>query len=120
MEHQVCIKCDRPIAQAEQAVAVFLFSQTVGIRPRRKSRAQRIHFCPTCAVSLALGPPPDGALNVAAYHMIRDLIGTDASVAQIAWQQLRSVLAPPMPAERILGRGVVEILPAMSCARVAG
>jgi hypothetical protein len=49
-----------------------MFAQTVGVKPRQKSGAQRICFCPQCAVSLAMGMPPEGALNLAAWDMIRD------------------------------------------------
>jgi hypothetical protein len=66
-----------------------MFAQTVGIRPRQKSGAQRICFCPPCSVSLAMGPPPDGALNLAAWQMIRDLVSSDPSLNQAAWEDLR-------------------------------
>jgi len=56
-------------------VAVDMFAQTVGIRPRQKSSALRICFCPQCSVSLAMGPPPEGALNIAGWNMIRELGG---------------------------------------------
>ena len=69
-----------------------MFAQTVGIRPRQKSNAQRICFCPQCSVSLAMGPPPEGALNIAAWKMIRDLVGSDPSLNQAAWETLRSIV----------------------------
>jgi hypothetical protein len=68
-----------------------MFAQTVGIRPRQKSTAQRICFCPQCSVSLAMGPPPEGALNVAAWQMIRDLVSADPALNQAAWDTLRGV-----------------------------
>jgi hypothetical protein len=46
-----------------------MFAQTVGVKPRQKSGAQRICFCPQCAVSLAMGLPPEGSLNLAAWDM---------------------------------------------------
>lgn len=70
-------------------MAVYMFAQTVGIRPRQKSTAQRICFCPQCSVSLAMGPPPDGALNLAAWQMIRDLVSADPALNQAAWEDLR-------------------------------
>jgi hypothetical protein len=70
---------------------VYLFAQTVGIRPRQKSTAQRICFCPQCSVSLAMGPPPEGALNIAAWKMIRDLVGADPALNQAAWEDLRGL-----------------------------
>lgn len=72
-------------------MAVYLFAQTVGVRPRQKASSQRICFCPQCSVSLAMGPPPEGALNVAAWQMIRDLVSSDPTLNEAAWQSLRGV-----------------------------
>jgi hypothetical protein len=69
-----------------------MFAQTVGIKPRQKSTAQRIVFCPQCSVSLALGLPPEGALNVAAWDMIRELVSADPALNQAAWENLRGVV----------------------------
>jgi hypothetical protein len=69
-----------------------MFAQTVGIKPRQKSAAQRICFCPQCSVSLAMGPPPEGALNLAAWNMIRDLVGADPALNQAAWESLRGIV----------------------------
>jgi hypothetical protein len=69
-----------------------MFAQTVGIKPRQKSTAQRICFCPQCSVSLAMGPPPEGALNIAAWNMIRDLVGADPALNDAAWDELRGVV----------------------------
>jgi hypothetical protein len=73
-------------------VAVYMFAQTVGVRPRQKSGAQRICFCPQCAVSLAMGMPPEGALNLAAWDMIRDLVSSEPSLNEAAWESLRGVV----------------------------
>jgi hypothetical protein len=73
-------------------VAMYMFAQTVGVRPRQKSSAQRISFCPQCSVSLAMGPPPEGALNVAAWQMIRDLVSSDPALNQAAWESLRRIV----------------------------
>jgi len=70
-----------------------MFAQTVGVKPRQKSTAQRICFCPQCAVSLAMGMPPEGALNMAAWEMIRDLVSAEPSLNQAAWENLRGVVA---------------------------
>ena len=69
-----------------------MFAQTVGIKPRQKSSAQRIVFCPQCSVSLALGMSPEGALNVASWDMIRDLVSADPGLNQAAWENLRGVV----------------------------
>jgi len=68
-----------------------MFAQTVGIKPRQKSTAHRISFCPQCSVSLAMGPPPEGALNLAAWDMIRDLVGSDPALTEAAWENLNGV-----------------------------
>jgi hypothetical protein len=69
-----------------------MFAQTVGVKPRQKSAAQRICFCPQCAVSLAMGMPPEGALNMAAWDMIRDLVSSEPSLNMAAWDNLRGVV----------------------------
>ena len=76
----------------DKSVAVYMFAQTVGVRPRQKSTAQRICFCPQCAVSLAMGMPPEGALNMAAWDMIRDLVSAEPSLNQAAWESLRGIV----------------------------
>lgn len=91
MEHLFCLRCNRELEAGHKSVAVYLFAQTVGIRPRQKSSAQRICFCPQCSVSLAMGPAPEGALNVAAWRMIRDLVGADPSLNQAAWEDMRGL-----------------------------
>src|SRR6185369_15759343 len=91
LENLYCLRCNREIEVGHKSVAVYMFPQTVGIRPRQKSSAQRICFCPQCSVSLAMGPPPEGALNLAAWNMIRDLVGADPALNQAAWESLRGV-----------------------------
>jgi hypothetical protein len=86
-----CLRCRREIEMGDKSVAVYMFAQTVGVKPRQKSTAQRICFCPQCAVSLAMGMPPEGALNMAAWEMIRDLVSAEPSLNQAAWESLRGV-----------------------------
>jgi hypothetical protein len=88
---QYCLRCSRELEAGDKSVAVYMFSQTVGIKPRQKSSAQRICFCPQCSVSLAMGPPPEGALNLAAWQMIRDLVGADPALTEAAWENLSGV-----------------------------
>jgi len=87
-----CLRCRREIGMGDKSVAVYMFAQTVGVRPRQKSTAQRICFCPQCAVSLAMGMPPEGALNMAAWDMIRDLVSAEPSLNQAAWESLRGIV----------------------------
>ena len=93
MERIFCLRCRREIEPGQKSVAVYMFAQTVGVRPRQKSGAQRICFCPQCAVSLAMGLPPEGALNMAAWDMIRDLVSSEPSLNEAAWESLRGVVA---------------------------
>lgn len=91
MEHAYCLRCNREIEAGDKSVAVYLFAQTVGVRPRQKSSARRISFCPPCSVSLAMGPAPEGALNLAAWQMIRDIVGADPALTEAAWETLHDL-----------------------------
>jgi hypothetical protein len=115
VENLFCLRCNREIEAGQKSVAVYMFAQTVGIRPRQKSSAQRICFCPQCSVSLAMGPPPEGALNMAAWHMIREIVSDDPALNQAAWEELRGTeeLLPPQesevaPRRAIAGGGYFE------------
>jgi hypothetical protein len=111
LENMHCLRCNRELEPGHKSVALYMFAQTVGIRPRQKSAAHRISFCPQCAVSLAMGPPPEGALNMAAWDMIRDLVGSDPALNQAAWESLSGVLGllpatgtdGPQPSARAAG-----------------
>ena len=98
MENPYCLRCNRELETGEKSVAVFLFAQTTGVRPRQKSAARRICFCPQCAVSLAMGPAPEGALNVAAWQMIRDLVGAQPTLTEAAWEDLHTTSEVLLPA----------------------
>jgi hypothetical protein len=101
LENMHCLRCNRELGAGTKSVALYMFAQTVGIKPRQKSTAHRISFCPQCSVSLAMGPPPEGALNMAAWDMIRDLVGSDPALNQAAWETLSGVLEllPPTGTE---------------------
>jgi hypothetical protein len=103
VEHLFCLRCHREIEPGHKSVAVYMFAQTVGIRPRQKSAAQRICFCPQCSVSLAMGPPPEGALNLAAWEMLRDLVSADPALNEVAWDNLRGIIGL-LPATGTEGR----------------
>jgi hypothetical protein len=87
-----CLRCNRELESGRKFVAIYMFAQTVGIKPRQKSTAQRMVFCPQCSVSLALGLSPEGALNIAAWDMIRDLVSSGPELNQAAWENLRGVI----------------------------
>jgi hypothetical protein len=113
MQPIVCLRCRREIEAGQKSVAVYMFAQTVGVKPRQKSGAQRICFCPQCAVSLAMGLPPEGALNMAAWEMIRDLVSSEPSLNYAAWEGLRSVAG-------LLGGGEESVIDARARIRRAG
>ena len=92
MQSMFCLRCRRGIEPGDKSVAVYMFAQTVGVRPRQKSAANRISFCPQCAVSLAMGMPPEGALNMAAWEMIRELVSEEPSLNEAAWENLRGCI----------------------------
>lgn len=95
MEIQHCVRCGGGLRAplgitqtGDPAVAIFLMCQTVGIRPRIKTTAQRRVFCAPCAVAIAFGPAPDnGAFNSAIYAMLVNLVSTSQSVMEVAWDQ---------------------------------
>jgi hypothetical protein len=39
-----------------------------------------------------MGPPPEGALNIAAWQMIRELVGSDPALNEAAWESLRGIV----------------------------
>ena len=39
-----------------------------------------------------MGPPPEGALNTAAWDMIRDLVASDPALNRAAWESLSGIL----------------------------
>ena len=111
-----CLRCNREITPGTKSVSVYMFAQTVGIRPRQKSTSQRVCFCPQCSVSLALGPPPEGALNIVAWNMIRDLVSSDPSLSQAAWEGMHDVVgllpsheSDPAPRRAVAG-GLLRVL----------
>ncbi|HEX3741316.1 MAG TPA: hypothetical protein VHV29_16580 [Terriglobales bacterium] len=91
MENLSCLRCNRELESGSKSVTVYVFAQTVGVRPRQKSAARRICFCPQCSVSLAMGPAPEGALNLAAWAMIKEIVSSDPGLTAAAWESLRAI-----------------------------
>jgi hypothetical protein len=48
-----------------------------------------------------MGLPPEGALNMAAWEMIRDLVSAEPSLNEAAWESLRGIVG-------LLGSGKEE------------
>jgi len=45
-----------------------------------------------------MGPAPEGALNLAAWQMIRDIVGADPALTEAAWGSLHGVEEGLLPA----------------------
>ena len=77
LENMRCLRCNRELEAGHKSV--------VAVRPPGNQAAPKLdcpsHFFlpPVCLVSLAMGPPPEGALNMAAWDKIRDLVGPRSS-----------------------------------------
>jgi hypothetical protein len=39
-----------------------------------------------------MGPPPEGALNLAAWQMIRDIVGADPALTEAAWEGMQGIV----------------------------
>ena len=39
-----------------------------------------------------MGPPPEGALNMVAWEMIRDIVSAEPTLNQAAWENLRGIV----------------------------
>jgi hypothetical protein len=104
-----CIRCGASLLSYDQAISLYMFAQTVAVSPKQKSDSERLKICPTCSVSLAMGPEPEGPVNVKVYRMLRNLIGPCDQVCDHIWRQLGSgVLVPSEvlpPAPRRLATG---------------
>jgi hypothetical protein len=45
-----------------------------------------------------MGPAPEGALNLAAWQMIRDIVGADPALTEAAWESLHGIETGLLPA----------------------
>ena len=45
-----------------------------------------------------MGPAPEGALNLAAWQMIRDIVGADPALTEAAWESLHGIEEGLLPA----------------------
>lgn len=89
-ERTVCRRCGAMIESSEKALAVFMFCQTAGMKPRRKASAPVIYICPGCTMVLAIrpGPPEPDFFNYAAFEMISKLTGTQRPEVLAAFQEM--------------------------------
>ena len=89
MEVQHCVKCGRGLrapqginTTGDTAIAIYITVVTVGLRPRQRSRLKRSVFCVPCAVSISMGPAPDGAFNLTIYEALNELNEQSDSLIQ--------------------------------------
>ena len=89
-EKTSCRRCGEPIEVSDKALAVFMFCQTAGMKPRRKASAPVIYICPPCTMVLAIrpGPPEPDFFNFAAFEMISKLAGTQRPEVHAAFQEM--------------------------------
>lgn len=110
-----CISCQSKIRLGDSAVSILLFCRTVGIQQRQTSKTERLYICSQCATRLAMGSKPtNGAINVAVYSIIRELVGKDPGVIKAAWEELNETLTGGSPRLQ-LSPG--EVLPPERAAR---
>ncbi len=50
-----------------------------------------------------MGPAPEGALNLAAWQMIRDIVGADPALTEAAWGSLHGFEENLLPANGTTG-----------------
>lgn len=76
-ERSTCRRCGSIVEVSDKGIAVFMFCQTIGVKPRRKSGAPTMYICPSCVMVMAVKPQPEewDFFNVNAYHMVRNLTG---------------------------------------------
>jgi hypothetical protein len=89
-ERTTCRRCGEIVEISDKGISVFMFCQTIGVKPRRKSAAPTIYVCPSCVMVLAVKFSPDERdfFNLAAYHMIRNLVGMHRLETQQAFAQI--------------------------------
>jgi hypothetical protein len=89
-ERTCCRRCGAMIEASEKALAVFMFCQTAGMKPRRKASAPVIYICPACTMVLAIrpGPPEPDFFNFAAFEMIAKLTGTQRPEVCAAFREM--------------------------------
>ena len=111
-EPQICCSsnCRREIQPWEKGIAITIFARTLGMGKQRTSKSERIFACPQCAVRIASEkePPKTAPVDVAFFHVLLDLAGSELGDVVIAagelLQQRRALLLYPnaLPAPEIM------------------
>lgn len=121
MELQPCIRCGRKLcvpqginSTGDPAVSVWIFCQSLGIRPRVKSPSQRGVFCPDCVMCVAHTTfAPEGAFNIMVWEMLRDLIRQTPAFHEISRMRIvtpgaRPQLMPGSKPDLTLATPIIE------------
>jgi hypothetical protein len=89
-DRTTCQRCGTIVEVSGKGIAVFMFCQTIGVKPRRKSGAPTIYICPSCVMVMAVKPQPEewDFFNLNAYHMVRNLTGMHRMETQEAMARM--------------------------------
>ena len=95
-----CIRCRELVDVNQSAIAICVFSRTVGIDEDLRSRQDQVYVCSMCADAMVKGdePPKTQPLNYVVFHQIRNMIASDPSIGMRAWLELRRAAGLPVPA----------------------
>jgi hypothetical protein len=118
---QICCSsmCRREILPHEKGTVITMFGETFGMGERQKSKAQRLHLCPKCALRVALDKEPakTAPVDLAFFRILLDLSGQTRNIAEATFEQLherrRELLYPPALPEP-------EIIPPSRALKAAG
>jgi hypothetical protein len=91
LENMFCLRCNRELGIAHKSVAIYFVCADCWNQAAQEILGPAYMFF-SAMFCFAMGPPPEGALNLAAWEMIRDLVGSDPALNQAAWENLTSVL----------------------------
>ena len=85
-ERTTCRRCGTVVEVSDKGVSVFMFCQTIGVKPRRKAAAPTMYICPSCVMVMAVKPSPEewDFFNLSAYQMVRNLTGMHRIETQAA------------------------------------
>jgi hypothetical protein len=94
-----CIRCRELVDINQSAIAICVFSHTVGIDQALQSPQARVYVCSMCADAMVKGdePPKTQPLNYVVFHQIRNMIASDPAIGISAWLELRRAAGLPAP-----------------------
>ena len=85
-DRSICRRCGSIVEVSDKGISVFMFCQTIGVKPRRKAGAPTLYICPSCVMVMAVKPQPEewDFFNLNAYRMVRNLTGMHRIETQAA------------------------------------